>query len=202
MKHPKANVIPFTRPREESHRQAIERLFSEHGAALRIFLLARARFDDDIEDIVQQLFLDLTAMQDLFTRIAPESGNNRAFLFTCANNLLLLRERRRALERRYSEQQQRLADNEAAGSEQSPEFMAVVGEELDAVMEGIRNLQPNYRRTFVLSRFHYLSYPQIASRIGVSVKQVEKYMSGALKKLRAISEQYHQQNDGNREESK
>ncbi len=45
-------------------------------------------------------------------------------------------------------------------------------------------LPENQRITFLMSRIEELSYQEIATRLSISVKAVEKRMTGALARLR------------------
>jgi RNA polymerase sigma-70 factor (ECF subfamily) len=45
-------------------------------------------------------------------------------------------------------------------------------------------LEGHVRKSFVLSRKHGLTYPEIAKKLGVSEKSVERYISMALKIFR------------------
>ncbi len=57
--------------------------------------------------------------------------------------------------------------------------------ELQALITGtIQQLPPQCRLAFQLSRDDEMSYQEIADRMGISVKAVEKHISKALKKLR------------------
>ena len=49
----------------------------------------------------------------------------------------------------------------------------------------IIELPPKCRLAFMLSRFDGMSYPQIAQRMGISVKMVEKHITKALLACRA-----------------
>ncbi len=179
------NVLDLMGPRTETREQVLERLFNEHGVALRAFLQARIGVHDDLEDLMQELFLKLAGMPDLFARIAPHSGSNRAFLLTTANNLMVDRERRQGRLHRQNVEHGEAAKDDVL--EASPEKIAQANQELEIVLQAINSLRPNWRRAFVLNRFDNKSYPQIAAEMGVSVKQIEKYMSNALNRLREVA---------------
>ncbi len=177
----KNNVFDLSDWRE-SKQQVLERLFSEHGAALRSFLRGRLGLAGELDDIVQEVFLKLANIDNLCERMAAGRGNNRAFIFTVANNLVVDLERQKTVRRHYDE-----SEKDNAGSvtlEVTPETILVAEQELDIVKRTIMLLTPNCRQVFVLNRFKHQSYQQIADQMGVSVKQIEKYMSTALVKIR------------------
>ncbi len=55
----------------------------------------------------------------------------------------------------------------------------------------IAELSPRCRRVFELSRFGQRSNPEIAARLDISVRTVEKHLSDALRELRGKVEAYH-----------
>ncbi|WIO74797.1 RNA polymerase sigma factor [Porticoccaceae bacterium LTM1] len=170
------------RPRE-TREEVLERLFNEHGSALRGFLRARIGSYVDLDDIIQELFLKLAGMEDLDQRVGPQSGSNRAFLLTTANNLMVDMERRNATQYRYTSEYG--IEQRDIHSSDAPETIAQAVEELDIVRRAILDMRPKWRRAFVLHRFEHKSYRQIAEEMGVSVKQIEKLISSALTRIRA-----------------
>jgi RNA polymerase sigma-70 factor (ECF subfamily) len=44
----------------------------------------------------------------------------------------------------------------------------------------LANLPPKCRLAFMLNRFDGLTYPQVAARMGISVKMVEKHITSSL----------------------
>ncbi|MDV7248704.1 sigma factor-like helix-turn-helix DNA-binding protein [Xanthomonas hortorum] len=46
-------------------------------------------------------------------------------------------------------------------------------------------LQSRCRQAFTLQRIDYLTYPQVAAAMGISIKMVEKHISRALAACRA-----------------
>lgn len=182
MTHEKNNVVDLKGRRQETKEQVLERLFHEHGAALRKFLRGRTGSDDDLEDVVQDVFLRLAKMDDLDERMKAGQGNSRAFIFTAANNLVVDLERRKAVRWKYKARHRDEASEQI--QDVTPERMLSADRDLAMVKRVIMKLRPNCRRAFVLNRFENMSYPQVADTMGISVKQVEKLMSSALVKLR------------------
>ncbi len=64
----------------------------------------------------------------------------------------------------------------------SPALFPVLqaAQDLDLLYRTIEQLPPKCRRVFLLSRFHDMSYPEIARHCGISVKMVEKHIGNAL----------------------
>lgn len=184
MTRQKSNVINIDQPRAEARRRLLERLFSEHGSALRAFLRVRLDVQADMEDIVQEVFLRLERMEGLQNRVHKESDRDRAFMMTIANNLILDLERSKRVRISYAEKEKITVQLEGSTDAASPEAIAATRQELDWLKKEILKLKPSWQRAFVLNRFHHKSYRDIADEMGVSVSQVEKYMMGALKEIR------------------
>ena len=178
----KGDIIDLAGRRRETNEQLLERLFNEHGRALRGFLRGLLGADDDLEDIVQELFLRLARLEDLQARLPREPGRWRSYLIAAANNLAVDLQRHRLVRRNYLETEQRHHPDNV--HEASPEAIALTRQELHAVQQAITDMRPRWRQAFILNRFKYMSYRQIAREMGVSVKQVEKYMKSALIRVR------------------
>jgi len=54
-----------------------------------------------------------------------------------------------------------------------------------SIQEALQRLPPGCKRVFVLSRYEEMSYKEIASHLGISLKTVENQIGTALKILRA-----------------
>ncbi len=182
MARKESKVVDLKGRRQETREQVLERLFREHGAALRRFLRGRTGSDDDLEDVVQEVFLRLAKMDDLDERMGVGRGNSRAFIFTAANHLVVDLERRKAVRWQYKARFRDEASEQVQNV--TPDRILSADRDLHMVKDVIMKLRPNCRQAFVLNRFENLSYPQVADRMGISVKHVEKLMSSALVKLR------------------
>ncbi|WIO75622.1 RNA polymerase sigma factor [Porticoccaceae bacterium LTM1] len=160
----------------------MELLYRDHGAALRSFLIGRVRDVSDIEDVIHEIFLRLSKQDDIEDRLKESPRKNRAYLFTMANNLVVDWERRLSVRRRYQSAQ--ILSEESNAYELSPEIVIAATQELDAVKAAIRQLDPKWRQAFLLARFKGLSRTEISEIMGVSIRQIETYLSRALIELR------------------
>lgn len=178
------NVVDLQGRRRETNEQVLKRLFTEHSAALRAFLRVRmgVDLDDDMDDIVQEVFIKLADLPNLPERLPPDNKSNRSFLIAMANNLVVDMERHKSVRRRYMDLHQHQPEQQAQVI--TPETIALASEELDQVKAVIMDLNPRWREAFILNRFKRKTYHQIADAMGVSVKQVEKYMKQALLRIR------------------
>lgn len=177
------NIVRLADKRRESKEQVLERLFREHGSALRGFLRVSLQVGSEMEDIVQEVFAKLAKLDDLQERLPEGKSSNRAFLFTMANNLVVDMERRKRVRRQYAMEQSSDAV-EQSRPDDSPEAITLAEQELAVVKDVLKQMRPCWREAFILNRFRYRSYSQIAIDMNISVKTVEKYIKKALMQIR------------------
>lgn len=175
------NVINFNTHWRETSDQVLERLFNDHGAALRNFIRRRLGRADEVEDVVQEVFARLARVGELQHKVR---GDGRNYLFTIANNLIVDQERRNALQRSFNDDQHHRA--EGMVQEITPEKIVDAERELVTIKQVIMELKPSWRQAFILNRFHYMTYRQVAEQMGVTVKQVENFIAQALSRLRDV----------------
>lgn len=181
------NVVGFDRQRE-TREQVLERLFHEHGAALRAFLRVRlvAAASGEHEDVVQDVFMRLARMDNLARRLPPGKGSNRSFVIKVANNLILDLERQRKVRSEYLESHSEELKEEDV-SAISPDIEVQTRRELEQAKTVLMAMKPRWRDSFILHRFGNKSYAEIAVDMGVSAKQIEKYIAQAVKRLRVAA---------------
>jgi RNA polymerase sigma factor (sigma-70 family) len=145
-----------------------------HEAAVRAWLKRWTGRDQDIDDVIQEAYCRLAAMEDV-----THVGNGRAYLFQTTRNIVLEQVRRSKIVR---------IDNvtDMAGlsivDEAPPVDRIVSGaRELQRVAELIEGLPAKCRRVFVLRRIHGVSQREIARMLGVTQAAVEKHAARALK---------------------
>lgn len=160
----------------------LERLFTKHGSSLFQFLRRRLSCDEDARDVTQEVLLRLAQPG---ARKAAE-GRERAYLFTIARNLLIDKHRRR--QARGIEALVRPADVTLLAAEDT-EQQVIVHETAEVLRQGLSSLEEEDREVFVLHRFGNLGYRQIAKRLDVSERTVERRMSRALSHLKRVLDQ-------------
>ena len=175
------NVIELDSRNRPARRQLVEQLFAQHGGALRVFLRGRSVRPEEIEDVVQEVFARLMGARGLEEKMTAETGSNRAYLLSMASGLISDGRRRRRVRTAYAEAQEQF-DSERV-DERTPERVVAAQLELEAVRAVILKLPLKWRVALLLQRLRNMSYEQIALHMGVSLRQVERYLYRATRRL-------------------
>jgi len=145
-------------------------------APLARFLRAQRVPDADVPDLAQDVLVRLLRYRD---REQPSAWT--ALMYRIAIHLVMDRAKGEA---RARENLARTRHDEEPVSP-SPESEALGRERVERLRTAILGLPPRCRDVYVLQRVEELTYSQIARRLGISVKAVEKQMSRALRAMRA-----------------
>jgi len=152
--------------------------YLERRDDMRRFFLAKLGPDADVEDLVQDLYLKVIALQD------EPVNNPPAFLYRLASNLMLdrLRQRRRAGARDADWRSTHQASVGPVDVADAPdaESAVIARQRLDKVMAALTTLSPRTQQIFKLHKIDGLSYAQTADALGISKSLVEKQISLAL----------------------
>ena len=122
--------------------------------------------------------------QDVFIRVWEKEFNIqnekiKGLLYKIAKEMLISRYRRTLVEKKYL-RNLKFEYQEEFAADDNMEY-----EELKNRYEtALAQLSPGQREVFLMSRNEKLKYAEIAERLNISVKAVEKRMSGALAYLR------------------
>jgi RNA polymerase sigma factor (sigma-70 family) len=152
---------------------AIEALSKRFRRPLQRFFEKRVRQPDEIEDLVQEVFVRLAAGGTL------DLQSSQAYLFQIATNLLYDRHRRRvahATDAHVSYDE--ILHGGAAGTF-SAEREALGQEAIACLVAALYELPERTRDVFALHHFEDLPHEQIARRLGIAKSTVEKHMSRA-----------------------
>ena len=137
---------------------------------------------DQVDDLVQELFTRLMGVDGLEQKMSARTGSNRSYLLTMANNMIVDRQRKSQVRKAYLAEQREIEPRRM--DERTPERIVAAQLELEAMRSVIRNMRLNWRVAFVLQRFGNMSYEDIAIHMGVTVRQVERYMVRAMRRIR------------------
>jgi RNA polymerase sigma-70 factor (ECF subfamily) len=158
------------------------RSFVDRQTDLKRYFTARVG-SEEAEDIVQEIYLKIVAIQD-----DREIRNPGAYLYRLGANLMLDRLRhRRASVARDAEWYRSTRVTAPSGEDMLDEVPAdealASKDRLSRLEAALKELPENIQRTFRLHKFEEMSHREVAERLGVSRSLVEKHMMRALKHL-------------------
>ncbi|MEQ8359948.1 MAG: RNA polymerase sigma-70 factor [Cytophagales bacterium] len=149
-----------------------ENLFNENYESVRNFIYYKTGDIQLAEDISQDVFIKIWERR---SEIIPEKV--KYLCFTIANNLSL--NYLKHLKIVYNFKNAFIERHEF----ESPEHLLIQKEFDLKLQEVISELPEKQRIVFLMNRIDKLTYNEIADRLGLSVKAIEKRMSQALKEL-------------------
>ena len=156
--------------------------YFERRANVVRFFAARTGSLAAAEDLAQDLYLKIAAREG-----EREVQSPAAMLYRMATNLLLDRARgeRRSAARDAAWREvtgSAIGDQDLAQDPPADEAVAS-RQRLRQLVEAVTELPPQMQRAFRLHKLDGFSHAETARAMGVSVKAVEKHISGALKAL-------------------
>ncbi len=155
---------------------ALAGLYRAHASELRRFAKSRVG-RQEAEDVVQDAYLHL-----LQRGAAATLDHPRPYLFRIAANLTVDFVRRTNIRLRHAGESLEFFCN--AEAPPSPDAAAGGVIELQGVEAALAELPRLCREAFLLNRIEQLSHAEIARRLGVSVRTIDRYMVKALGHLR------------------
>ncbi len=168
-----------------NQKRFLEILFLNHSKELLAFARQRSGVDS-AEDLVQETYARVLQHPNL-----ESIENPRAFLYKTATNLIIdLHRRQNVLDRALYYETEAENDNDinneieaiaAAGG--LPEDQLGYRQELDLLNAALMELPELTRYAFVLHRLEGLSHQEIAHRLGISLRNSERYVSQAARHI-------------------
>jgi RNA polymerase sigma-70 factor (family 1) len=156
----------------ESPTEIFTKLFAESRQALVRYIRRFVGSSETAKEIVQEAFLRTYRQRESVTTL-------RAFLFSTARNLAANEYRhRRTIEAGGMGD---LHDSRVKIECESLESQFLRDERTRLIQEAIDRLPPQCRAAFTLRVFHECSYKEVADRLGLSAKTVEKHIARGLR---------------------
>lgn len=164
-------------------KEAFEYLFTTYYPRLRNYASHFVADVDDVEDIIQDCFVNLWNRRAMLTGVSLSS-----MLFTMVRNGCLNFLKHKAIAEGYNASELK----QPSGSEAlyNYDFLGSADEELlyhelqRQIGDVLQLLPERSRQVFVMSRFDGLRNKEIAERLDISVKVVEKHITKSLAMLR------------------
>jgi RNA polymerase sigma-70 factor (ECF subfamily) len=155
----------------------LRQLYDDHAPALFAFLLNFTRREADARDILQELFLKLTAHPERLSGIRE----TRSFLFRLAHHLAIDTHRRRTT-------------HEAAIERAAVEPIALFAEASDpdqaafreALSRALADLPPDQRAVVHLKLWEQMTFAEIAGALDISANTAASRYRYGIDKLQAL----------------
>jgi RNA polymerase sigma-70 factor (ECF subfamily) len=155
----------------ESRTEIFTKLFAESRQALHRYIRRFVGSSETAKEIVQEAFLRTYRQRESVTTL-------RAFLFSTARNLAANEYRHRRIMERGTLTDSN--DSWVKTERESLEAELLRDERNQLIQEAIDRLPPQCRAAFTLRVFHECSYKEVADRLGISAKTVEKHIARGL----------------------
>ena len=162
---------------DEARRESVRRYMVDYGPALRRYFQRKVGAEE-VDDLVQDVFVK---MQGRGSGAKEHPENIEGYLFRTAANVLVTHFRTRAAH--GWNRLDPLEDFPDPLDDVSPERVLIGRQAVDRVATALQALPPRARQAFLLHRFEELTYPVIATRMGISVKAVEALITRAMQRL-------------------
>jgi RNA polymerase sigma-70 factor (ECF subfamily) len=156
---------------EERRPEQLARLFERFRRPLLRYLTDLLTRREEAEDVLQETYVRLMQIERI------ENGRVRALIFKVATNLAYDRFRERRARGPHADDAE-LA--EAPSDEPAPERIVAFEQAIGIVKRTLLELEPRCRQVFLLRTAHDLRYEEIAARLGISKRTVEREMQHAL----------------------
>ncbi len=140
-------------------------------------------------DLVQDIFFTIWEKANVLEiEVSPKAYLYQAVKNSCLNykrHLNIKSSVEKELGKAINELEKQVYQNS-----ESPYFSLLELEMDEKINDLIENMPEKCRRVFILSRFEHLKNREIATKLGISVKMVEKHISKALLILRRDLAEY------------
>lgn len=165
----------------------VETLYNTHYERVRAFLISRSVGEEVVEEVLQDLYLKLMAVDDL-----SMINNPASYLVRMAQNLLTdaMRRQGRNDKRTVPESVETL---DIADLKPSLFDQALSVQRLTVCEQALAELPPAWREILLLSRLEGLTHGQIAEKYGRSTSWVEKTIVRTVAHCRRKLAQFDQQ---------
>ncbi len=150
-------------------------LFEEYFKAIKNFIYFKVGDSGMAEDLAQDAFVKLWE-----NRGSIKKSTVKSYLYTIANNTTINQLKRNQLKYKFQGQL------EVSSEFENPEFQLIKKEYEIKLNDALAKIPEGSREVFLMNRIEGLKYKEIAERLGLSVKAIEKRMSKAIYILNEI----------------
>lgn len=175
---------------QASNVQVFEKIFNYYFLKLERFALDYVLNKDEANDIVQSVF---TILWERRTFLQPDTNLNNYLITLTKNQCLNYLKHLKASTnyKSFHEWKWKELEINFYSLERFNVDKLVVDELEKTIRNAIDSLPDQCKEIFILSRFKKFRYQEIADKLGISIKTVEKKMSISLKSLRETLKDYY-----------
>ena len=155
-------------------KEIFKNIYSQHVSAIRNYIYYRSADAVLADDITQETFIKLWEKDFIY-----EEDKIKSLLYTIANGLFLDYVRKQKRQTEYITEIKFHLKNQL----DEPIQTEILKRKCE---KALVNLNEKERVVFLMSRKDELKYTEIAERLNLSVKAIEKRMANALKKLKLM----------------
>jgi RNA polymerase sigma factor (sigma-70 family) len=170
---------PASDPTDAAQRAFITLLFNKYRGALLRHVSRYAGSREDAADLVQETYL---RVMDRIS-VARFDAESRAYLFQTATNLA--RDHLRRQKFRAHAPIEDLPEDRLGGHDPTPEQVVAADQVTSTLRSAIEAMPEETRAVFILARSQQLPYPEIARRLGIGRRTVERRVAEAVAFLTA-----------------
>ncbi|GAB3816729.1 RNA polymerase sigma factor [Pontibacter rugosus] len=160
----------------------IEEVYTLYWRELYIVAYRRLRSEEDVEDILQDIFLSLVQKPE----VLDKEGSVKAYLHQALKYKIIDFYRKDQLLHSFA-----LEELSATNHADTTTDELLMAEELEqCVQEEVSKMPEKMQQVYLLSRKEFMSIEQIAAHLGISNQTVKNQISSALKRLRTRLSNY------------
>ena len=161
----------------ESLNYVISEVYRKHHESLLAFLSFKLKSSSEANDIAQETYARV-----LRHGLPEDIKCARAYVFKAANNLAI----NRLLERQRKREHMTVdpEDLNLSSNEPTPEDAALYEEKLRTLVGAVEELSSKCRRAFVLCKFEFLEYKEVADRMNLTESMIRKYVLRGMRHCR------------------
>lgn len=152
---------------------AFKALFDTYFTQVKNFVYYKTSNLEVAEDITQEAFVKVWENKG---KVNPDTA--KSYLYTIAGNLSINHLKKQSVVYRFLNRKINTTEKE------TPLYILEEKEFDDRLQSALSSLPEKQRVVFLMNRIDDLKYAEIAERLDISIKAVEKRMSNALKTLK------------------
>ena len=152
-------------------KEGFKEVYNAHFDAVRRYVFYRCGDTELASDIAQDVFVKIWENRD-----SLDISTIKPLLYRMATSYCINEYRRQLCRMNFEQSMKQVHDSESSAEDE------ISFNELRAAYERILEQMPDKQRTiYLMSRENGMKYTEIAERLQVSVKTVEKYISASLR---------------------